>query len=207
MGDFLNIELPHELPIFPLGGALLLPRAHLPLNIFEPRYIQMINDSLRGHRMIGMVQPQNGKDLYSIGCAGRIVSFEEIDDGRFLITLMGVSRFKIENEIAESTPYRKATVSWDDYKTDFQAQNCPGIKKEEFLSLLKCYFENHGLSADWDLIKNTPDEKLISALSMICPFDNREKQALLESPCCESRATLMTTLLEMAKHENIIKDQ
>tara|TARA_B100002019_G_C21202330_1_gene564721 strand:+ start:227 stop:850 length:624 start_codon:yes stop_codon:yes gene_type:complete len=207
MANISEIELPDELPIFPLSGALLLPRALLPLNIFEQRYIQMIDDALREQRIIGMVQPQNTDGLYSTGCAGRIISFEETEGGRYLISLKGISRFKIINELDGHTPYRRAEVSWNEYTSDMQKQDCPGFKKEKFLTLLEKYFDFHGLSADWELIKNTPDEKLISALSMICPFDNREKQALLEASCCESRADLMTTLLEMAQHENNIKDQ
>ena len=195
-------DLPHELPIFPLGGALLLPRAHLPLNIFEPRYIHMINDALRTHRMIGMVQPQSGDELYKIGCAGKIVSFEETDDSRYLITLRGICRFKIKDEISSDTPYRQASISWCDYSNDLKKQDCPDLPKEEFFDLLKYYFEKNGLNVDWNLIKNTPDEKLISALTMICPFDVPEKQALLEAPCCMSRASLMTTILKISQHEN-----
>jgi uncharacterized protein len=195
-------DLPDELPIFPLGGALLLPRAHLPLNIFEPRYIRMIDDALRTHRMIGMVQPQSDEELYKIGCAGKIVSFEETDDNRYLITLRGICRFKIKDEIPSDVPYRQASISWCDYSNDLKKQDCPDLPKEEFFSLLKYYFEKHGLNVDWNLIKNTPDEKLISALTMICPFDVREKQALLEAPCCMSRASLMTTILKISQHEN-----
>ncbi len=195
-------DLPDELPIFPLGGALLLPRAHLPLNIFEPRYIRMIDDALRTHRMIGMVQPQSDEELYKIGCAGKIVSFEETDDNRYLITLRGICRFKIKDEISSDVPYRRASISWCDYSNDLRNQDCPNLPKEEFFDLLKYYFEKHGLNVDWNLIKNTPDEKLISALTMICPFDVREKQALLEAPCCMSRASLMTTILKISQHEN-----
>lgn len=197
---------PQTLPIFPLAGALLLPRGQLPLNIFEARYLQMIDDAMRsGDRLIGMIQPKIKNDqsgaMYEIGCAGRIVSFEETEDGRYIIVLRGLRRFRIEEETAALSAYRRMKVDWTGYEQDQEPHGCFGFKRDAFFDLLRLYFERQELIVDWDVLHKTPDEKLISALSMICPFDLREKQMLLEAANCRVRGELLTTMIEIALHE------
>ncbi|MEM6780480.1 MAG: LON peptidase substrate-binding domain-containing protein [Pseudomonadota bacterium] len=193
-------QLPDILPIFPLSGVLLLPRGHLPLNIFEPRYLAMIDEALKTHRMIGMIQPQNygGQDLFEVGCAGRIVSYEETGDGRYLISLEGVSRFKVKKELELQNGFRRIQPDWSDFDSDQEPMSCLDLNKSKLLELLQKYFEHEGLSCDWDAIENSEDEKLITALAMICPFDASEKQVLLESSCCKERAKTFLTMLDMA---------
>lgn len=201
-------DLPETLPIFPLTGALLLPHAQLPLNIFEPRYLEMIDDALREHRMIGMVQTHNAEDgcskLYDVGCAGRIVSFDETEDGRYLITLLGLSRFRIKEEVKSKSLYRRIAAEWTEFGTDLQATCCFGFKKDDFFEILKEYFQRQDIEMNWDILYEAPDEKIISALSMICPFEPSEKQALLEAPCCKTRGEVLKAMLEIEIHKKII---
>jgi len=189
--------LPGELRIFPLSGVLLLPRGQLPLNIFEPRYVAMVDDAIRGSRLIGMIQPDEAGELYSVGCAGRITSYNETPDGRYEIVLTGVTRFKIEEELGQKSGYRRANVVWADFKGDLEPMGCLDMDRARLKNLLKDYFHHQGLTCSWDAVDNAGDEKLITSLAMICPFDAHEKQALLEAPCCKARAKLFMTLLEM----------
>ena len=185
-------ELPKTIAIFPLAGALLLPRSRLPLHIFEPRYLQMIEDALKTDtRLIGMVQPnempgRDGNGLHQIGCAGRITQFSETEDGRYMVTLGGVSRFRVVEEIEGFSPYRRCDVNW------------AGFDRARFLDLLGRYFDTRGLSADWDTLKDAEDELLINSLSMMLEFEAEDKQALLEAPSLETRRETLVTLIEFA---------
>lgn len=189
--------LPSELPVFPLTGVLLLPRGHLPLNIFEPRYLAMVDDAMSSHRMIGMIQPQEDGTLYKTGCAGRIFSYHETPDGRIEIILEGVCRFRIADELAQIKGYRRVRADWSGFAGDMDAVSCLDIDRAQLRVLLKAYFEKQGLSCSWDAVDGANDDKLITTLAMVCPFEPKAKQALLESACCRERARLFMTLLEM----------
>jgi Lon protease-like protein len=194
-------DLPQILPVFPLNGVLLLPRGRLPLNIFEPRYLAMVEDALKGDRLIGMIQPSAPGEkppLYSVGCAGRIVSFNETEDGRYQISLCGICRFTVARELETMRGYRRVEADWSRFKSDFDEEACAGFERQAFIALLQSYFNRQGLSANWDAISETPDERLLTSLAMICPFDACEKQALLEAECLKSRAEVLQKLLEMA---------
>lgn len=197
-------ELPQQLPIFPLEGVLLLPRGQLPLNIFEPRYLAMVNDAMTTNRMIGMVQfsgdagTDHGNAVFKTGCAGRITQFQETDDGRYLITLTGICRFDVVQELDRQKGYRRAVADWSSFKDDMTKIDSLGIDRARLTGLLKDYFTINGLSMDWDLIEAIPDDSLMTALAMICPLSGPEKQALLEAPCCKQRASLFVNLLELA---------
>ena len=199
----LDIEdLPKDLPVFPLPGVLLLPGGTLPLNIFEPRYIQMIKDVLSSsHRMIVMTQPipesSNNLDIYKLGCAGKLTSFEETLDGRFLISLSGILRCKLLKDVDEKGGYRRMFIDFNSFLTDTQP-NKEKIKRDGFFKILKSYFDIKGLSADWKTIEACEDEKLITTLAMLCPFSDAEKQALLEANNLNERAKLMNIILEMS---------
>ncbi len=198
-------DLPDTIPVFPLPGALLLPRARLPLHIFEPRYLAMLDDTLKtSHRLIGMIQPreparEGGPHLHAIGCAGRLTAFSETEDGRYMITLGGVSRFRVKNEIEGFTPYRRCDVSWDGFDRDLGAsEHDPGFDRESFFRTLSRYFESEGLETDWESLKEADDELLLNSLSMLCPFEPEDKQALLEAPSLTTRRETLVTLLEFA---------
>jgi Lon protease-like protein len=196
-------ELPGELPVFPLTGVLLLPRGRLPLNIFEKRYLAMFDDALGGDRLIGMIQPSDTQTndpspaLFSVGCAGRITSFSETGDGRYMMALDGVARFKIAEELPLQRGYRRVIPDWTRFATDV-AEDTGAIDRHRLIELLQAYFRQQSLSANWDAIGQTPDERLVTSLAMICPFEPREKQALLEVGCLSDRARLMMSLLEIA---------
>ena len=196
--------LPSILPIFPLTGVLLLPRGRLPLNIFEPRYLAMTRDALAGERLIGMVQPSDPQaagdnpPVYPTGCAGRITSFSETDDGRFLITLTGVSRFRIREELPLLEGYRRVVPDWRDFARDLAGDDEPSFDRERLLRGLRAYFQHHRIEADWDAITSVPGERLVTSIAMICPFEPSEKQALLEAPDLGERAQLLTAIVEMA---------
>ena len=195
-------ELPRRIPIFPLPSALLLPGGKLPLNIFESRYLAMVRDCLtQPHRLVGMIQPRADEEdnLYDIGCAGRISNFSEADDGRLQITLSGTLRYRILDIEEVGDGYKVATVSWSDFKADLMPDES-GINRALLIENLRHYFELKGYSADWEHIGNCEDEKLVTTLSMICPFDVPEKQALLECPDLNQRAKLLIAILEMASH-------
>ena len=201
--------LPTVIPVFPLAGALLLPGARLPLNIFEPRYLAMVDDAIRSDgRLIGMIQPRTPKPgeeidedappLYGIGCAGRVSSFTETDDGRYLISLSGMIRFRVLSEVEGFTPYRRVGVDW----SDFEADLVPSSKMEttsearsEFLQLLKGYFAAANLAADWNALTRADEETLINALAMLANFSPQEKQALLEAPCLSDRKRDLVALM------------
>lgn len=197
-------DLPQTIPVFPLPGALLLPRSRLPLHLFEPRYLQMFEDALKtNHRLIGMVQPHDGpggKDqLHAIGCAGRISQFSETEDGRYMITLAGISRFRIAQEVTGFSPYRKCDVTWDGFERDLGGtEDDTTFNRPQFLDLLNRYFTWKELDTDWDSLKDAEDELLINSLSMLCPFEPEERQALLEAPSLSTRRETLTTLFEFA---------
>jgi uncharacterized protein len=193
--------LPTRFPIFPLPGAILLPNGNLPLNIFEPRYLQMTRDSMRSDQVIGMVQPHGGRtdrpELYAVGCAGRIASFAETEDGRYLITLTGVCRYDVVEELRVSTPYRQVSASFERWQDDLEPRPPSESLRPHLFAALRSYFEVQEISADWCQIRAAPLAGLITSLAMICPFEPCEKQALLEAPDLEQRCRVLTTLLQM----------
>jgi len=201
-------ELPVQIPLFPLPGALVLPGGRLPLNIFEPRYLAMVRDAIASpHRLIGMIQPKDelseetddSDGLYHTGCAGRISSFNESDDGRILITLSGVARFHCERIVEIDDGYFMATCNWQNFASDLMVDHSI-VNREKLKSILRHYFDVKGFQADWEHIEACEDERLISTLSMICPFSVPEKQALLEAENLDSRAQLLIAIMEMATH-------
>jgi uncharacterized protein len=195
-------ELPGEIPVFPLSGALLLPRGKLPLNIFEPRYLAMTEDALGQGRMFGMIQadptvPEGdaGPGLFHVGCLGRLTSFSENDDRRYVITLTGVARFAIAGEIAMRRGYRRVRADYQPYLADLELEPRPiGVAREPLLTALRGYFSQRGFDANWDAIKRLPDDMLVVTLAMVCPFEPAEKQALLEASDVDRAATLLTLL-------------
>ncbi len=197
-------DLPETVSVFPLPGALLLPRSPLPLHIFEPRYLQMVDDALKTkERLIAMVQPNpsvsDDTKLHRIGCAGRITQFSETEDGRYLITLTGISRFRIKSELDAFTPYRRCEVSWDGFDRDLgKSENDDGFNRTRFLTLLERFFVSRQLSTDWGSLKDADDELLVNSLSMLMDFDPEDKQALLEAPCLRTRRETLVTLIEFA---------
>jgi Lon protease-like protein len=198
-------DLPGEIPVFPLGGALLLPRGKLPLNIFEPRYLAMTEDALAQGRLLGMIQPDPtvpdtdaGPSLFRVGCLGRLSSFSETDDGRYLITLTGVIRFAIAAEIGMRRGYRRVRPEYASYLADLNLEPLPiGVARDTLLAALRGYFTQRGFDANWDAIKRLPDDMLVVTLAMVCPFEPAEKQALLEAPSDVERASTLLTLLQM----------
>ena len=197
-------QLPEIVPIFPLTGVLLLPRGKLPLNVFEPRYLAMTEDALSGNRMIGIIQPSDPLSrasvppVYPIGCAGRITSFSETDDGRYLITLTGVCRFETARELPIVRGYRRVDVSWERFAADLEESGPALFDRARLVEGLKTYFKIQGISANWDAIDSTPDERLVTSLAMICPFEPSEKQALLECGSLSERASMMVAIIEMS---------
>ena len=195
--------LPDIIPIFPLTGVLLLPRARLPLNIFEPRYLAMTRDALGGARLIGMVQPSDPEEggmnpvVYPTGCAGRITAFAETDDGRYLITLTGVSRFRIGQELPLLSGYRRVVPDWREFAGDLVPADA-GFDRERLVRGLRLFFGQRQIEADWSMIEKAPAEHLVSSIAMLCPFAPSEKQALLEAATLDARAELLTALIEMA---------
>jgi len=198
--------LPDRIAIFPLTGVLLLPRGDLPLNIFEPRYLNMVEDALAGSRMIGMIQPtvheseDDNPPVYRTGCAGRIVRFEETGDGRYLINLRGVCRFDAVKELPLCRGYRPVTPDWSPFRADMDEESGTCLDRERLLDGLRSYFDAQRIDADWNAIEASPDERLITCLAMICPFAPPEKQALLEAPTLAERGAVLTTLVEMNVH-------
>jgi Lon protease-like protein len=200
------IDLPKVLPVFPLPGALLLPRGQMPLNIFEPRYLAMVDDALRdGHRLIGMIQPdvgQRGNDakppLYKIGCVGRITQLAESGDGRYLMELTGVARFQIEEELKVATLYRQARVTYVPFADDFVARKGEdAVDRDAVLAALRGFLDANNLNADWEGIEKAPNEALVNALSMMSPYGSAEKQALLEAPDLKTRAEILVAITEI----------
>lgn len=197
-------DLPDSVALFPLRGALLLPRSRLPLHVFEPRYLQLLEDTLKTpQRLIGIVQPNPMPDrdsaLHSIGCAGRVSQFSETEDGRYLITLTGISRFRILREIEGFAPYRRCEAQWSGFERDMgHPESDPEFCREGFLELLARYFAARHLSTDWDSLKDAEDELLINSLSMLLDFEPEDKQALLEAPSLCTRRETLVTLIEFS---------
>jgi hypothetical protein len=199
------IALCETLPIFPLPGVLLLPRGQLPLNIFEPRYLAMTRDALAGDRLIGMIQPSDphqplsgNLEVYPTGCAGRITSFSETEDGRFLITLTGLCRFRIAEELPSVSGYRRVVPHWNEFSRDLRSERDPAFDRERLIRGLRSYFDRHQIKAEWNAISSVPGERLVTSIAMVCPFEPSEKQALLEAPDFEARARLLIAIVEMA---------
>lgn len=196
-------SLPSRFPIFPLRGALLLPGGNLPLNIFEPRYLQMVRDAMQTDQVIGMIQPKGegaeaeAPELYGIGCAGRITNFSETEDGRILITLTGVCRFDVAEELEVPTLYRQVIGDFGRWRQDLQPAPPPAELKGALLPALRTYFDRHGIEADWDAIQAAPFAGLVTSLCMICPFEPEEKQALLEAADIARQARLLVALMQM----------
>ena len=197
-------DLPQLIPVFPLDGALLLPRGQLPLNVFEPRYLNMIDDAMAGDRIIGMIQTRVGgrkskPELARVGCAGRITSYAETSDGRYLITLTGVSRFRIRAELEAHTPYRQVQPDFTCFEDDLrqEAEKSVDATRAELLAALKQYLEGRGLDIDWDQAREAPVEALVNSLAMALPFETAEKQALLEAAALPDRSQALIALLQM----------
>ena len=199
-------DLADVIPVFPLAGALLLPRGQMPLNIFEPRYLAMVDDALRsGRRLIGMIQPdpahpgpENRPTLFRIGCVGRMTQFAESGDGRYLIQLTGIARFRIDHELEVSTPYRQCRVSYMDFVGDFTARKGEEeVDRGSLLRALSDFLKANDLKADWQGIENAPNEALVNALAMMSPYGTAEKQAMLEAPDLKTRAEILIAVTEI----------
>ena len=205
-------ELPTSLPLFPLNKVLLLPRAKLPLNLFENRYLHMLDYALANKRMIGMVQPKEkvlknseikNPNLYQRGCAGRVTAFSETNDNRYELILKGVCRFKINKEKKIVNGFRSADVSWDLFKKDYEVDNLSDLnKRHDFEALLKVFLKKISISADWEMVETTSDEDLVNMISMCSPFDVSEKQALLEAKTLDKRLEVLTSLMQMSLNDN-----
>ena len=200
------VDLPEVIPVFPLPGALLLPRGQMPLNIFEPRYLALVDDALRdGRRLIGMIQPDVARPgapdkpaLYHVGCVGRITQLAESGDGRYLIELTGVARFRVEDELPVSTLYRQCRVTYAPFLDDFVARKGEeAVDRQALLAALRGFLESNDLKADWEGIDKAPNEALVNALSMMSPYGTAEKQALLEAPDLKTRADILVAITEI----------
>ncbi|MGL4494708.1 MAG: LON peptidase substrate-binding domain-containing protein [Beijerinckiaceae bacterium] len=197
-------DCPETIPLFPLPGALLLPRGQMPLNVFEPRYLAMVDAAIRGDRIIGMIQPrvdQPGDEkkpaLYDIGCIGRITQFAETGDGRMIITLTGISRFRLAEELLTVTPFRQARVEYTDFKDDFVPRaGEEDVDRKGVLDALTQFVEANNLEFDWDGVNEAPNEALVNALSMMSPYGVKEKQALLEAKTLKDRAEVLVAVTE-----------
>ena len=203
-------DLPEVIPVFPLAGALLLPRGQMPLNIFEPRYLSMVDDSFRdGHRLIGMIQPDAAHSpneerpvLFRIGCVGRITQLAETGDGRYILELTGISRFKVIEEMTVLTAYRQCKVDYFPFIDDFTARKGEAaVDREALLSVLSDFLKANNLSVDWEGIENAPNDALVNALAMMSPYGPAEKQAMLEAPDLKTRAEILiaVTQIDLAK--------
>jgi len=200
--------LPAVIPVFPLGGAVLLPRAVLPLNIFEPRYLAMVRDAMAAtgsaSRVIGMIQPRDDASepptLYSVGCLGRITDCRETDDGRLLIAVTGLTRFRVQDELAAAMPYRRVLADYAEYRSD-RSEPVPmsSLARAGLEDVLKTYLDTQGLSADWDAVASADDEALVTTLASVCPFAPAEKQAMLEARDLPARAETLTALMTFAQ--------
>ncbi|HXE15605.1 MAG TPA: LON peptidase substrate-binding domain-containing protein [Stellaceae bacterium] len=206
-------DLPERIPIFPLSGVLLLPRGRLPLNIFEPRYLAMIRDALAApQRLIGMIQPRDDHshgagvipgepDICPVGCAGRIVSFAETGDGRYLIELKGVARFAVMSDMMGNKLYRSAIADWSRYRGDLD-EAPKFIDRDKLIAVLKPYFQHLGVNTDWRALEAMMDDRLVNTVAMLSPFAPQEKQALLEAEDTKARGDLLIALIEMAVKAN-----
>jgi hypothetical protein len=197
-------ELPSVVPVFPLAGALLLPRAELPLNIFEPRYLSMFNDAMTGHRVIGMIQPayddtSDVPALTRVGCLGRITSFEETPDERLQVSLTGICRFETQSELAVTTPYRQLEVTYHNFAGDLVAdERLRSVDRAALVKAFRQYLEANSMTANWEEVANVPTESLVNTLSQLAPYPAVEKQALLEAPNLSARADMLIALTELA---------
>jgi Lon protease-like protein len=198
-------DLPTEFPVFPLAGALLLPHTRLPLNIFEPRYLALVEAALGRGRLFGMIQPDpsrpdgaTGPALFAVGCLGRLVAFSETDDGRYLITLAGLIRFRVQAELSPEHGYRRVRADFAPFAADLTTSSTPSaVVREPFLAALRTYLAARGLGADWKALEALPEDRLVGTLSTLCPFTSTEKQALLEAPNEQRRAETLLTLLKL----------
>lgn len=204
-----HAPLPSAVPVFPLTGALLFPRGLMPLNIFEPRYLAMVRDAMEAkgaaNRIIGMIQPRaiaekNAPPLYDVGCLGRITDYRETEDGRILIALVGVSRFRVSAELDRPTPYRQVMADYHGFQHD-RDEPAPlsAAARSNLEDVLRTYLDTQGLAADWDAVNGADDESLVTTLACVCPFDPAEKQALLEAESLSQRAATLTTLMAFAQ--------
>ena len=196
-------DLPDTLPVFPLSGVLLLPHSALPLNVFEPRYLELVDDALSARRLVGMIQPTESEEtvlkpkLSQIGCAGRIISYRETEDNRYLVTLQGICRFRVTEEISALSAYRQVACDFRAFVADLAQSQDGDFPRERLLAALKDYLARRDMKADWKSVMTAPGEALINALAMMCPFDPAEKQALLEAPSFQERASTLMALMEM----------
>jgi hypothetical protein len=208
-------ELPAEIAVFPLPGALLLPRGRLPLNIFEPRYLALVGDALGAGRVFGMIQPRpdaprgdHGPGLYGVGCLGRLTSFAETEDGRFLITLTGVARFRVAEELPMRRGYRRVRADYAAFRDDLDLGLAPPpLDRPALIAALQPFFRARSIEANWDSIERTSDEMLVLTLCMVCPFAVPEKQALLEAESATARAEMLIALLQMGAHDTAGGDE
>jgi uncharacterized protein len=197
-------DLPETLDVFPLSGILLLPRGQLPLNVFEPRYLALVDAALSGTRLIGMIQPTQNEEkvlkptLAAIGCAGRVTGYRENEDGRYLITLTGVCRFRVAEELVTDTPFRQVKADFKPFVDDLAEADETDFPRERLVTALKDYLSRRDLKADWKSVLSAPPETLVNALAMLCPFEPAEKQALLEAPTWPERVDTLIALLDMA---------
>jgi Lon protease-like protein len=201
-------DLPDVLPVFPLPGALLLPRGQMPLNIFEPRYVAMVDEALRTNRLVGMVQPNPEAGtpavpkLFRVGCAGRITQLAETGDGRYLVTLTGIARFRIVEELPTTAPYRLCRAGFEPYRADFEAgAGAEAVDRDAVLKALRDFVQASGLKVDWKSVEEAPNEALVNALCAMSPFGPREKQAMLEAADLKARAEVLVavTQIELAR--------
>ncbi len=196
-------SVPTRFPIFPLEGALLLPGGNLPLNIFEPRYLAMVRDAMRTHRVIGMIQPteperpDRRRAIYRVGCLGGITSFAETEDGRFLITLTGLCRFDVTEELTVATPYRQVSADFSRWHADLAPLDPPEALRPRLLAATEAYFRRRGIDTDWEAVRSAPLAALVTSLAMLCPFSPTEKQALLEASDLAAQGELLVALMEM----------
>ncbi len=205
-------ELPKTIPLFPLNKVLLLPKAKLPLNLFENRYLHMLDHALANDKIIGMIQPREkvrqnsdikNPNLYDVGCAGRITAFSETNDNRYELILKGVCRFRIKKEKKVINGFRSADVSWDEFEKDYETLSLASAKKrKDFEVLMKIFLKKISINADWEMVETTTDEDLVNMISMCCPFDVNEKQALLEAKTLSDRLEILTSLMQMGINEN-----
>jgi hypothetical protein len=202
-------DLPQRLPVFPLSGALLLPRAELPLNVFEPRYLAMVSDAMAGDRLIGMIQPraENSDEakpaLMKIGCAGRITAYAETADDRLLITLTGISRFTFDEELDAGTAYRQVVADFHPYAVDLVSDlGANEVNRPALIKAFRDYLSANDMSADWEQVDAAPTEVLVNTLSLLAPYPPKEKQALLEAPDLKTRAEVLVALTEVALARN-----
>ena len=198
-------DLPDTMPVFPLTGVLLLPRAALPLNVFEPRYLELVDDALKGNRLIGIIQPLESEDtvlrprLSQVGCAGKIIAWRESEDNRYLITLAGLARFRVKEEISTLSAYRQVACDFKPFAADLGQSGEDGdFPRERLLAALKDYLSRRDMKADWKSVMTAPAESLVNALAMMCPFEPAEKQALLEAPSWTDRVSTLVALLEIS---------